>query len=369
MRVAVPASPQAAPGDREPASVASPAFDRAAAVLTAFFVVGLYLDGWAHVHGHVDQSFFTPWHAALYGAFLTLAAFVGAAAVRGRRRGLPLGKSVPPGYELSLLGAGTFLVAGAGDMIWHLVFGIELNVDALYSPTHLALAVGAVLLGTGPLRSAWRRSDAGAGGGGRGGEMPWFAVLSLTCVLSVLTFFTQIAHPLVGLHAAGARPDLMLFAFSMQTAIALQAAVLMGFVLLAVRRFTLPPGAFSAILGLNALAVAFLSREVFGRAGSLRLVPAALVAGLLSDVLYARLRSSPLGGRPLGLRLLAFGVPVIFYLLYFLTLIATTGIWWSIHLWLGSVVIAGIAGWLLSYVAAPPAPGAARGDVELPAWR
>ena len=143
----------------------------------------------------------------------------------------------------------------------------------------------------------------------------------------------------------------------------------MGFVLLAVRRFTLPPGAFSAILGLNALAVAFLSREVFGRAGSLRLVPAALVAGLLSDVLYARLRSSPLGGRPLGLRLLAFGVPVIFYLLYFLTLIATTGIWWSIHLWLGSVVIAGIAGWLLSYVAAPPAPGAARGDVELPAWR
>src|SRR5207302_2137589 len=127
----------------------------------------------------------------------------------------------------------------------------------------------------------------------------------------------------------------------------------------------LPPGAFSAILGLNALAVAFLSRDVFGRAGSLRLVPAALAAGILADVLYARLRSGPLAGRPLGLRLLAFGVPAIFYLLYFLTLIATTGTWWSIHLWLGSVVLAGIAGWLLSYVAAPPAAG----DVELPAWR
>jgi len=369
MRVAAPAGPQAAPGVRDQADVASPAFDRAAAVLTVFFVVGAYLDGWAHVHGHVDQSFFTPWHAALYGAFLALAAFVGAAALRGRRRGLPLGKSVPPGYELSLLGAGAFLVAGAGDMIWHLVFGIEFNVDALYSPTHLALAVSAALMGTGPLRSAWRRRDARAGGGGRGGQMPWFAVLSLTSVLCVLTFFTQVAHPLVGLHAAGTRPDLRLLAFSMQalgvTAIALQTAVLMGLVLLAVRRFTLPPGAFSAILGLNALAVAFLSREIFGRAGSLRLVPAALVAGLLSDVLYARLRSSPLGGRPLGLRLLAVGVPVTFYLLYFLTLIATTGIWWSIHLWMGSVVIAGLVGWLLSYVAAPPATG----DVELPAWR
>src|SRR2546421_3817190 len=200
MRVAAPAGPQAAPGVREPPPGASPAFDWAAAILTVFFVVGAYLDGWAHVHGHVDQSFFTPWHAALYGGFLALAAFVGAAAVRGRRRGLPLRESVPPGYELSLLGAAVFLVAGAGDMVWHLILGIEVNVDALYSPTHLALAVGAVLMGIGPLRSAWRRRDAGARGDRGGGQMPWFAVLSLTSVLSVLTFFTQVAHPLVGLH-------------------------------------------------------------------------------------------------------------------------------------------------------------------------
>ena len=52
-----------------------------------------------------------------------------------------------------------------------------------------------------------------------------------------------------------------------------------------------------------------------------------------------------------------FGVPVVFYLVYFLALVARTGIWWSIHLSLGSVVLAGITGWLLSYVAIPPRGG------------
>jgi len=61
-----------------------------------------------------------------------------------------------------------------------------------------------------------------------------------------------------------------------------------------------------------------------------------------------------IGRRPAAVRVLGAAAPAIFYLLYFLTLIATTGIWWSIHLWLGSVATAGITGYLLSYVAMPP---------------
>ena len=34
--------------------------------LSAWLVGGFFLDGWAHTHGKVDQSFFTPWHAVLY---------------------------------------------------------------------------------------------------------------------------------------------------------------------------------------------------------------------------------------------------------------------------------------------------------------
>jgi hypothetical protein len=59
--------------------------------------------------------------------------------------------------------------------------------------------------------------------------------------------------------------------------------------------------------------------------------------------------------QPEALRLFAFLVPSLWYLLYFLTLISTTGITWTVHLWLGSTIVAGIAGWLLSYLLLPPA--------------
>ena len=36
------------------------------------------------------------------------------------------------------------------------------------------------------------------------------------------------------------------------------------------------------------------------------------------------------------------------------TLLATVGLSWSTHLWLGSVVFAGIVGWLTSYLLVPP---------------
>jgi hypothetical protein len=186
--------------------------------------------------------------------------------------------------------------------------------------------------------------------------MPWAAVLSITVVLSVITFLLQIAHPLVNPQAAGSAPDLGAFVFYRQalgvTSVVLQTAVVMGLVLLAARRFVLPFGALTAIFGLNALALGFLGRQM-----GLSLLAATLVAGLLADTLYAGLRASRFRKSDLGFRLFAFGVPAVFYLVYFLTLVATTGIWWSIHLWLGSVVLAGITGWLLSYLAVPPSGG------------
>jgi hypothetical protein len=40
---------------------------------------------------------------------------------------------------------------------------------------------------------------------------------------------------------------------------------------------------------------------------------------------------------------------------YFIALLYTEGTHWSIHLWTGTVVEAGLAGWLLSYLIVPPA--------------
>lgn len=100
---------------------------------------------------------------------------------------------------------------------------------------------------------------------------------------------------------------------------------------------------------LNAAAMGLLN---FSGGYPMALVVAAGAGGLSADVMHGLLR--PTAGRPAALRIFAFVVPALFYLCYFIALILTEGIAWSVHLWAGSIVLAGLAGWLLSYLLVPP---------------
>ncbi|HEX5502978.1 MAG TPA: LpqB family beta-propeller domain-containing protein [Thermomicrobiales bacterium] len=173
-------------------------FDWIAVALSTWLVGGVYLDGWAHNHLPELETFFTPWHGVLYSGFLAVFAFLAYTLLTNRRRGHPWRLALPPGYDLSLAGALIFWAAGAGDLVWHQLFGIEVSVEALLSPTHLALALGAVLMVSGPLRAAWRRP--GALPRDPAGALP--ALLALTYTLAILAFMTQFAHPLVNTLAA-----------------------------------------------------------------------------------------------------------------------------------------------------------------------
>ena len=174
------------------APVATRAFDWVAVVLCGWLEVGLYLDGWAHVHVPQIETFFTPWHAVLYTGFLAVSVFTLGALARNMARGATWRRALPTGYGLSALGIAVFVAGGAGDMFWHLLFGIEVDVEAVLSPTHLLLAAGGTLILGGPLRSAWRTPESGT--------WSWPArvpmLLSLAFVLSSLAFFTYYAHPL-----------------------------------------------------------------------------------------------------------------------------------------------------------------------------
>ena len=141
--------------------VSHPAFDWTMTVLSALFVGGLFLDGWAHAHGRVDQTFFTPWHAALYSGFLATALVLWGGLVWGVRRGRPWGAALPDGYGLSLLGVGLWFAGGPLDFAWHSLFGFEASVEALMSPAHAVLALGAGLITSGPLRAILRGRAAG----------------------------------------------------------------------------------------------------------------------------------------------------------------------------------------------------------------
>jgi len=325
--------------------VAGARFDWLVVLLSAWMIGGIHLDAWAH-HQFEVETFFTPWHGVLYSGFLALAAVLAGTFARNVWRGYAWQRAMPAGYELSLVGVAIFMLGGASDMLWHIAFGIEVSIEALLSPTHLLLALGGVLLATGPLRAAWSRDTA---------RPSWAALVSLALLLSVLAFFTAYANPLSeAITAQGSRPTTEGEVFLTQGAgmagILVGTALMMGLVLVVVRRWSppagrLPFGSLAVVLGLSSL-LAVSVHEDF------RLLPFTVAAGLVGDGLLRWWQ--PSATRPAAFRLFAFALPALFYALYFATLALTGGIWWSIHLWTGAIALAGTVGWLLSYAFLSP---------------
>src|SRR5258708_4834252 len=295
--------PARVPIDKSAHPVASKLFDYVMVLLSIWFIGGLFLDGWAHTH-HQVESFFTPWHAVLYSGFMVNAGALTWVMWRNIRKGYSIWMSVPVGYEMSAVGAVIFGIGGVFDLLWHTLFGIEVNLEALISPSHLILALGIILVAGGPFRAAWRRSDPA--------KMTLLSILpmllSMLFTFSVLTFFTFPLHPFVNRFAAGqAAPDgdPELYVMLGLAQILLQSALLMGCLLLMVRRWQLPFGSVTFVMGLNALALCAITVN-------LRFVPAAVATGLLADSLIYFLKPSL--KRPLALRLVAFAVPTVLYL-------------------------------------------------------
>ena len=319
-------------------------------MLAVLFTGGLFLDGWAHTHGRVDDTFFTPWHAALYGGFFAMALLlVGRAAWGVARDSLPWRHAMPDGYGPALVGVALWIVGGPFDALWHEMFGFEANVEALMSPAHAVLALGIGLMASGPLRAALRHPQ-------RGGWRDATMILSLALLVSILTFFTQIGHPVSNLWAAPGGWPAMLAVGIVGTL--LTVAIWTAPLLLLLRHDRLRAGSTTVVLGVNAFAMGFL----FGRGAYPALVVAAIAAAALAvDVLRVVLR--PDGSRPGAFRTFAVALSAAPVLAYFAAVAAMGGISWSTHVWVGVVVFAGAVGWLLSYLVLPPrleAPGSTR---------
>lgn len=330
---------------------ASVGFDRVVAALSGWLVGGFLLDVWAHHNlPSTLETFFTPWHGVLYSGFLAVAAFLVGSFVRGLVRGDTPREALPVGYGPSLVGVLIFMAGGVGDVAWHLLFDIEVDVEALLSPSHLALILGAGLIVSGPLRSAWNRGGVG---------LP--AVLSLGYAMLAVAFVTEVGSPFATPWAAtgvqtvepwagvSSRTDPAATGQALGVVgILLQTAVLMGFVLPAVRHWgrALPFGSLTLLFAFAATTA--LTHDQY------RLVPVALAAGLLADFLLRVLKPSE--ERVGAMRTFAFSVPVGLYALYFLALALTGGIWWTTELWAGSILVAGGVGVLMSYLALPSTP-------------
>ena len=323
--------------------------DRLMALTACLITFGLFIDGWAHNHGQVDDSFFTPWHALLYGAVGLAGLILIVTHTRNVGKGFAFGLALPRGYGLSLLGFFMFALGGGVDLVWHETFGFEEGTEALISPSHLFLAVAGLLIITGPIRAVWGRKT----GNSWGELLP--VMLTFTCITSIFLFFT--AYAAVTSSTAmltGARPpDTRLLDAIGIMAFLLHSNILLGVLLLMSRRWTLPVGAATLIFGVSAALMTWLrvrnDEEVL-------FVVAAVAVGLLADWLLRRGALNTTG----GIRLFAIIIPFVYSLTALMAIEALgssvwgqDGLWWLIHMWLGVPVMAGAFGYGLSLLTHP----------------
>jgi hypothetical protein len=75
-----------------------------------------------------------------------------------------------------------------------------------------------------------------------------------------------------------------------------------------------------------------------------RFIGAALVAGVLAEGVAYRW---PPGRSRLADAVAAFLTPAVFFACYFAAIALTSGLGWSLHLWLGAILLAGVIGLFL----------------------
>jgi hypothetical protein len=320
---------------------------------SGWVIAGMVLDAWAHTQQRLE-SFFTPWHGVLYSGFVVLMAWMVWVVLRVRLLHR-VGEPVPVGYGLGLVGVVLFLVSAAGDGIWHTLFGVEVGIEAQFSPTHIGLFLGALLIFTTPLRAAWSSSEPGPAPTLRA-FLPALLSLSWTTLLVQFLFLYVSAFRADAPSLAPGRPGAIMAAIppyleitrvSGLVSVQVTNLLLLGPLLLVLRRWRPPFGTATMLFGTVAALVAAV--EEFARG---EVVVVALAGGLAADWLI--IRSARWPNQTVAHRAVATGTPLVLWAVYFLAVQARWGITWPAELWAGSIVFAALGGLALSLLMIPP---------------
>lgn len=325
--------------------------DLVTALLASWLTIGGFVDGFAHRNLDTPETFFTPWHGILYSGFVAVTAWVVWLILQRRALAGSLRESVPPGYETAVAGILVFMAGGIGDGFWHTLFGIEVSIDALLSPTHLLLLFGALLIVSGPLRSRWRED--GYDPDTLGGFLP--PLLAVTMGAAELGFFFQYVDGLsTRFMQVPYRPGPEDGYFELVagfSSILITTVILMGGLLLLLRRWKLPVGSalfFFAVFG-------GLMETLEGYDFPEDLV-APVIAGVAAELIIAGLR--PLS-RTMRLRVLSFLTPIVMWGTRFVVFEQFSDIAWPVSVWTGVIFFTGLTGLGLSVLTHPPSTSSA----------
>ena len=313
--------------------------DLVSVLFGAWLAVGLFVDGWAHNALRGLETFFTPWHALLYSGFLACAVWYLGLTVRARvAHRIPSIGAIPVGYGWGVAGVFIFGAGGLGDMTWHLYFGIEQGIDALFSPTHILLAIGLITILAAPLRAAWRGPSPRAGHTIRS-FLP--VILSMTLTVAVIAFFFMyLWTPLRPYHIvksiyfsrfANGSDVRASYITSGVTGMLVMTAVMIGGVLWLLPRWRPPFGTVTIVFSL----VATLMSGIGAFEQAYLIWPQAL-AGLCGDIAIRQFDPTP--ARPVMFRVFAASLALVLWIGVLGTDAVYRGLGWSPEVIGGSVV-------------------------------
>jgi hypothetical protein len=311
-------------------------------LLGVWLLLAVFLDGWAHLNLPSLETFFTPWHAALYSGMVATAAWTAVVIWRNRAPGEPVWQAVPRGYRGTAVGVILFATAGGLDLLWHELLGIEISLDALVSPTHLLLGFSLFLILGTAVRSA--RADS------RPGNFAWtpaalFAVVLLTGLgaffLIYCSAFVRPGPTALFVPMPVGTPGRI--QAEMPVVIALASYLLTTALIIAPFLFTLsasrrPVRGIVTMLVVAAawLPVAMVGLRPFAIAGA----AGATVAAIVADLLLARLPDEWLRRRPPAV---TAGIAALLWTGQLVAFAVTDAIRWPPSLWLGAVVLSAAA--------------------------
>lgn len=313
-------------------------------LLVAATLVGMLADIWTHGQG-LPETFFSPYHALFYAGYLATAIWLLRPVLAARGAARAPSEVRLRGDGPAVAGVGVFAIGGLGDAAWHQVFGIERGIDIFTSPPHLLLFVGLALIASAPLCAAWATSEVP--------ERPTLgallpALLSAAMVLLVVNAATlhmwgptssrfmsalaieRITRELVATDQAAA----LVREIATQRAIAnlyFTTLTLLVPALVLLRRWRLPPGSLTLVIGLVTLLVNAVTGMFFPW-----IALAAVLGAVAGDALVWVVEPAP--DRPGRFRLFAALFPPVFWGHYLLAVHLHWGLAQTPTLWVGVIV-------------------------------
>lgn len=354
-------------------------------MLAIWPITAMFFDGRNHNNEVGQESFWSLPHLVLYSGATVLGLWVALIVVRYQiaagidvKRLMVDFKAIPVGYGVAIIGLTILAVAGPWDLIWHEIYGFEVGVDAIYSPSHLCLFFGALLVTSTGIRSMWAKADIAP-------DLKEFAPVVLSAMLFIgvsgfitmylSTFMTNVtpttdfvndlknfndvrSDQTIGLNPGltGYGDDKWPYQFYSvshgMASMIVTTLVLLGPVLLMLRRWRVPAGAFTLIFFGYGLLVNIMTeyRDIV-------LIIPLILAGVAADVVQSRVAKP---GERLtlgGIRIAGPVIGAVLWLSYYGVLALDKGLGWTPTQWVGALFVGFMTSFGVAFLIAPPAYG------------